>query len=311
MTPIDENELRAELQDTSYDAWRPDTDLAADAIRRGRDVRRRRATVGTVASVAVLGTAVWGFGSVLADRPSELLPAGTGTVATSVSPTPSTTAPSQTATPTPTTTTPTPSPTSVTTTPQPPLFMALPADVGTWPARWILPDEDRPAKDETTAYLPQDTEIMCSGGKVELSLIGLERSRVRALTGPEFYDGMGLLQFADEAAAQAFMDELATKAAECPDPNQENTEWRGRHAVSSTPGLGDEALVVRLWNESKDEAGVWQDSIGGGLQLFVREGRSVAFVATGGESLGDPIEEVTRADSRVRPKAEAILADAP
>lgn len=177
----------------------------------------------------------------------------------------------------------------------------LPGTLGTLSPGFKLPEEDRAATDETTAFRPAAWVASCvDGSTVRLSSVtGVTATRLRESEGPEHVEGRGLVQFSDEAAARSFMDELRTGYAGCPTDGEEQEGYRPHQEISPVDGLADGGLAVRVWTR---RAGAG-DAPGSTLEYVVRKGRHVALVWNAGEYLGDPVNqrelvEASRADVR-------------
>lgn len=187
---------------------------------------------------------------------------------------------------------------------QPTSASELPGTLGELPSGFTLPDEDQPAEGDNTPYQPVAWAAACADASL-LSLSSVSQvtaTRIRESQGPEHVQGRGLVQFRDEDAARAFVDEVNRGLSACPADGDEQEGMRTHQELSPVEGVGDQGIAVRLWTRKTDGA----DAPGASLQYIVRKGRHVALVWTGGEYLGDPVKlrELVTAS---RDDVEAIL----
>lgn len=286
MSPMNPDELRAELLWTQANAPAPDADLAASIIARGHRTQRRNRIVASVAALAVL--AGGGYGVSTLWRPTqEAIPIGTP----SASPTPTATmsetpssGPSPSGTPQASV-----APSALPSTTQPPSFTPTwgtrpPASFGELGA-FRLRHEGVGADGEQGAWTPSVWEVRCGDSPV-LPLQDAVAGRRIASTGPVGVEDESILVFRDEDAARAFMSWHSRTWPRCnapaPDPDQ---PWL-HFAISSLSSLGDEALVARVWEQGQSD-GQWVNRPGGTITLLVRSGRAVVSASTSGEYVGD------------------------
>ncbi|HHU39167.1 MAG TPA: hypothetical protein GXZ45_07815 [Propionibacterium sp.] len=164
----------------------------------------------------------------------------------------------------------------------------IPGDKGEVPAGFLLPEEDRPGDDETTAFTTTVWRASCPDRVLTLaSASGITATRIKESVGPEHVVGNGLLVFADEAAAIAFLDELGTQLAGCAEEGPNEEGWRTRQASGELDGFGDAGVQVRQWSEW-DAEGTWVEAPGSGLTYLARDGQRVVLTYEGGEFQGDP-----------------------
>lgn len=221
----------------------------------------------------------------------------------SVSPTPTTTAGGdRTTTPSSTPTAPrrTAAPHTPRATPESPAEIR--GDLGQVPDGFSLPEEGRPADDETTAFTTTVWRASCHDRVLTLgSASGITATRVKESVGPEHVVGNGLLVFGDDAAAQAFLGELRTQLSTCTEAGPSEGGWRSLQATGDLTGFGHEGLQISQWTEW-DSTGTWIEAPGSGLQYIARKGRFIALTYEGGEFLGDPADLpdlVTDAETRL------------
>lgn len=227
--------------------------------------------------------------------------AGAGTATPSATPLP-TASPLPTATATPSvkpspartgiTTKPTPPPRPATTTPTTQASPAAPTDIagdlGTVPTGFKLPDEDRPGDGETSAFTTSVWRASCPDQVLTLAAAsGITATRVKESIGPEHAVLNGLLVFADEAAAQAFMTELTTKLDACTPEGPDEDGWRTVQATKPIAGLGEDGLAISSWSEWNSGSG-WLEGPGAGAEYIVRKANYVVLSQEGGEYVGDP-----------------------
>lgn len=237
-------------------------------------------------------------------------------------PAPTTPQPTVTASPTPTATaTPTtvrPSPTAtgpaigrLTPIPAPQGGNEFPADKGTLPAGFALPHEGRPVADDEGEWLPADWYTSCLDTPVVIKAHELlTATRIRQQLIPEGANGEGVLAFANDADATAFMEQLRAGYAACADADEPVEGFRTRMASGAeTPPVGTEAFSIRTWTEYSSDGQSWTEAPGGSYDLVARQGRFVALAYTGGEYVGDPAGSFTEVNPS-RDVASEILARA-
>ncbi|MDO5534443.1 MAG: hypothetical protein Q4F65_07310 [Propionibacteriaceae bacterium] len=182
----------------------------------------------------------------------------------------------------------------------------IPGDLGHVPDGFLLPDENRPATDETSAFATTVWRPSCPDRVLTLeSTKGLSGTRIKESIGPEQATTNGLLVFDDEAAAQAFMTELGTQLRGCVTEGPDEDGWRNLQATRDVTDLADGGFSVGGWSQWNTDDG-YVDAPGGGLELVVRKGAYVALAHEGGEYVGDPatLDELV---TRVRAQITAIL----
>lgn len=242
---------------------------------------------------------------------------GDGTATPSPNPTPATI---PTALPTPTATasvTPAPVSTGKTTTPKAPpkrtaaphTPRATPTDdseiagaMGTIPEGFVLPEEDRAADEETSAFTTTIWRAACPDKVLTLaSASGITATNIKESVGPEHVIGNGLMVFADAAAAEAFVTELSTQLAACTAEGPNEDGWRTVQKSEELAGFGDGGVQVRQWTQW-DSEGTWVEAPGSALQYLARSGQYVVLTYEAGEYQGDPATlsgVVTDAESRL------------
>lgn len=176
----------------------------------------------------------------------------------------------------------------------------IPGDFGTALTDHRLPREGEPATDEVTAFAPADFRLMCLEGVIEApALADLDASRIRQRMVIEGVDADGLLYFTTEEKATAFMEQVSTAYVACPTPGPESEnrgtpDWpifeRTQLGTGTQAGVGEYAFTVRTWTERRVD-GDWVVAPGGGVVLWARSGRAVAFSETTGEYVGDAVRE--------------------
>ncbi|MFV0453024.1 MAG: hypothetical protein ACK5LS_12435 [Propioniciclava sp.] len=180
----------------------------------------------------------------------------------------------------------------------------VPADAGDL-ADITLPLENAPTP-EGTAVQSVTWAPACSGSGISIAALDhLTGSRVRVLEVPEGVEGQGLLQFAAEADADAFLEQVAAGYASCPDPGPARDGFRERIAA----GPMDDAVptvAVRTWTEQSEDGSAWREVPGGSVDLFAQKGRFVALTWSGGEYVGDSLDTLT-AQSDLRQASQQIL----
>lgn len=165
----------------------------------------------------------------------------------------------------------------------------IPGDLGEVPAGFSLPDEDRPGDEETSAFTTTVWRASCPDRVLKLDAAsGITASRVKESLGPEHAVVNGLFVFADEAAAQAFMDELGTKLRACAAEGPDEDGWRTVQATRELADLGDGGLDVGSWSEWDAGDDGYIVAPGAGLEYIVRSGAHVVIAQEGGEYAGDP-----------------------
>ena len=166
----------------------------------------------------------------------------------------------------------------------------IPGDLGTVPEGFKLPEEDRPGDGETTAFTTSVWRASCPDKVLTLaSASGLTGTRVKESIGPEHAVTNGLLVFADEAAAQAFMTELSTALDACTPEGPAEDGWRTVQETRALTGIGEEALSTSSWSQW-DDNGKWAEGPGAGLSYVARSGQYVVIAQEGGEYVGDPAD---------------------
>lgn len=181
----------------------------------------------------------------------------------------------------------------------------IPADHGTALASVQLPREDAGPTAEQGAWTPTPFRLTCTegGDGFELwALDKLEASRLRQRIIGEGAEHDGLLQFATQAEASAFMEEASAAYGQCWTTGIESDNQgtasdpvfeRSRRAFSSVSGLGEEAFTTRAWTERKTGDG-WREAPGGSVTLWARQGNQVAFSSSSGEYVGDAASEAAQ-----------------
>ena len=286
MSPLREDDLRTELWYAQPGvAASTANDLAGAVIRRGRGVRRRRTVAAGVAVVAVAAASVFGLTQLTA--PQRAVPITSMSPSPAASPTPSA-VPTPTAQPSPSAT-PSAGPATSTT----------PSSAGGWTdtTRWPgafgdlgdfrLLHDGVPATAMETAWEPSDELVLaCDAPQTFPSLRTLTAGRQIGSTGPESYLAEGVLVFATEDDARAFLHELAAATASCA-VTSSDPDYQTRTASAAPEGVGDEALVWSTWTERTID-GVTGATPGGSATLYVRSGRAVTMASASGEFVGDP-----------------------
>lgn len=268
--------LRASLR-ASADGFRPHLD-AGELARAGRQVQRRNRALGGIAGLAVLVVAA-GFGVPAILNTGTERPAFPATVPSDAPPS--------------------------TTPVRGDEGSEIPGDKGTLPAGVALPHEGKPAAADEGAWESVPWTLRCTDlTPVTVNLPAA--ARIRAQEIPEGTNGEGVLAFANEADAAAFMGRLRDGYAACPGTGAPlEGGYRDRMASGTeTPRAGAEAFSVRIWAE-QSEGGSWRDAPGASYDLVVREGSFVALARVGGEFLGDPAGSPEA--GRVHDVAAAIL----
>lgn len=159
--------------------------------------------------------------------------------------------------------------------------------IGQVPAGFKLPDEDRPGDDEVSAFTTTTWRAACPDRVLKLATAsGISASRIKESIGPEHAVGNGLLVFADDTAADAFMDELVDGLNGCDVQGPNEDGWRTVQVVDDLT-RGDAGVQVRQWTEW-DSGGTWVEAPGAALEHIVRKGNRVVLSYEGGEFLGDP-----------------------
>lgn len=302
-------------------------ELSSVAMTRGRAIRRRRIVIAIVAAVlsaVLIATVVWAAmrpddrRAVPIETPSAAPEPWQSPASPTVGPTPSASAPP---TPTPAATTPTPTrrpsasarPTATVArptasgTPRPPATgtpSPRPSGSSTTPApRWGSRTE-MPGTfgDLGTFRLPHQGSagyeaipmgiLYCDayGGRVTLpALAELEAGRHLDTAEGEAGADEAILVFRTEAAAASFLSQLRTAANRCagaplPDTRPEGLP-RTLHHVDAL-NLGTDGLAVGTSDQLQVD-GRWQDSPGGSLGLWTRQGRAVIMAGSYGEYVGD------------------------
>ncbi len=180
--------------------------------------------------------------------------------------------------------------------------------IGQVPAGFSLPDEQRPAADETTAFETTPWRLACvnDAGITTTALDKLTATRIKASSGPEHVEGNGLLVFADASAAQSFLDQATAGYAACPAQAPVDNGFRPSQRSQAVPSLGEQAVQVGSWWEyqSKD---AWLPAPGADLTYLARKGRFVALTYEGDESVGDPTSNADL-NSRAQARIQQILA---
>ena len=162
--------------------------------------------------------------------------------------------------------------------------------IGSVPEGFKLPDEDRAATDDASAFTTSIWRASCPDRLLTLaSASKITGSRIKESVGPEHVVGNGLLVFADEAAADAFLAELTDKLSECDVQGPSEEGWRTLQTSAELDGFGDLGVQVRQWSEWDNE-GTWTVAPGAGLQYLARKGAYVGLTYEGGEFQGDPAD---------------------
>jgi hypothetical protein len=219
--------------------------------------------------------------------------------------TPTTARPTATAKPTATTSKAIPSRTPATKTLAPETTEGVIAGaIGQVPNGFTLPDEQRAASDETTAFETTPWRLACVNdtGITASALDKLTATRIKASSGPEHVEGNGLLVFSDAAAAQSFLDQATAGYAACPAQAPADNGFRASQRSESVASLGEQAVRVGSWWDY-DSNGTWIPAPGADLTYLARKGRFVALTYEGEESVGDPLantELSTRAQARIQ-----------
>lgn len=181
--------------------------------------------------------------------------------------------------------------------------MILPSDKGTAFADVKLPREaEKTRHEEEGPWEPMAFPLACVDGVgiQPATLTQLTDARVRGRAIPEGLDIDGLVRFADEAAAKAFMAEITASYGACapigPESRNQGTAEDPLHersliATGRQDAPGVEALSVRTWTERKIDD-KWLEAPGGTVTLFARDGRHVAVASSSGEYVGDVTEEL-------------------
>lgn len=161
--------------------------------------------------------------------------------------------------------------------------------VGQVPQEFTLPDEQRAATDESTAFETTSWRVACfdDQGIDAPALDKLTATRIKASSGPEHVEGNGLLVFADDASAKAFLDQTAAAYASCAPHGAVNGGFRPSQASDAVADLGEQTVRVGSWWEY-DNAGSWVESPGADITYLTRKGKYVALTYEGDESIGDP-----------------------
>ena len=178
----------------------------------------------------------------------------------------------------------------------------IPADHGTALAEFRLPREDEPLPEEYSAWESAKHRLTCLGGDGfgPWALEGLEASRIRSQDVVEGFNQEGVLLFATEQGAEAFMAEARSAFGRCatvgsPSGNQGTPDdpiiERSKFAFGMQDAPGVDAFTERYWTERQFE-GRWVEAPGGDVTLWARKGRHVAFAGTGGEYVGDPLHGI-------------------
>ena len=242
-----------------------------------------------------------GTGATPAPPPTQ--PTPTATPSPSVTPTPASSG---------TTSTPRPTPRRTTTPPTTPRATPtgaheLPGALGQVPAGFKLPDEDRAGTDEVSAYTTTIWRATCPDtSTVALPAASrLAASRIKESLGPEHVDGNGLLVFPDAASATTFLAQLRTGLGACVSPGPAQDGFRQQQAVGPFPGIGDEALAIRMWGQGESD-GTWRDTPDAGAQHIARKGRFVALTWQGGEYVGDQASNTELVDEAKRRLTEIL-----
>lgn len=288
MSPLREDDLRNELWYAQPGAAASDADALADSvIRRGHRVRRRRTVAAGLAVAAVAAASVFGLTQLTA--PQRAVPITNMTASPSATSTPSAS------------TTPSTQPSPSATPSVGPATATTPASAGGWTdtTRWPgafgdlgdfrLLHDGVPATAMETAWEPSDELVLaCDAPQTFPSLSAVTAGRQIGSTGPESYLAEGVLVFATEDDARAFLRELAAATASCA-VTSTDPDYQTRTASAAPDGVGDEALVWSTWTERTVD-GVTGATPGGSATLYVRSGRAVTMASASGEFVGDPWE---------------------
>lgn len=160
--------------------------------------------------------------------------------------------------------------------------------IGQVPEGFKLPDEDVAATEEVSAFETTVWRASCPDRVLTLAAAsGIQASRIKESVSPEHVVGNGLLVFADETAADAFLTELDTQLADCTMQGPPEEGWRTLQVAAALDGLGDDGLQIRQWSEW-DSDGSWVEGPGAALQYLARKGRFIVLTYEGGEYQGDP-----------------------
>lgn len=259
---VDEmDDLRANLR-ASADGFRPELDAAALA-EAGRRRQRRNRVIGGVAGVAALALVVGVGASAILNLPTEHRAVPADAPASPIG--------------TPTT--------------NPVLGeqgSTIPGDKGTLPAGVALPHEGKPVASDEGEWASMPWALMCADASpITVNLPVATRIRLQEL--PEGTSTEGVLAFATEADAAAFMGRLRDGYAACAGTGAPTSDgYRDRMASGTvTPAVGTEAVNVRIWSESSDGGSAWREVPGGSYDLVARDGAFVALVRASGEYIGD------------------------
>lgn len=178
----------------------------------------------------------------------------------------------------------------------------IPGELGTIPDGFVLPEEDRAGDEENSAFTTTIWRAACPDRVLTLaSASGITATSIKESVGPEHVIGNGLLVFADEAAAQAFVSELDTQLATCTAEGPNEDGWRTVQMHEGLTGFGEGGVQIRQWTEW-DSEGTWVQAPGSALQYVARTGQYVVLTYEGGEYQGDPASVsgvVTDAESRL------------
>ncbi|QIK72024.1 hypothetical protein G7070_06775 [Propioniciclava coleopterorum] len=183
--------------------------------------------------------------------------------------------------------------------------------IGQVPQGFTLPDEGRAATGETTAFETTPWRVACLDevGIAAPALDKLTATRIKASSGPEHVEGNGLLVFADDASAKAFMDQAAAAYAQCPAQGRtDDGGFRPSQKVDAVAGLGEQSIRIGSWWEYSDN-GTWVQSPGADLTNLARKGRFVTLTYEGDESTGDPSANpdlTQRAEARIRQMLDQV-----